>query len=99
MAQSAMVEKLGIVLVILIGATYLVRAEADPKPERDEFGRVVDHRTVKKYFLELYNEALTKAMREQDEADGGYSRNSEKRGFNFGESSFSGYNDENPLSF
>ena len=98
---KTMLEKLGILLFLVLGANNVIQADADPEPERDEFGRVVDHGKVKKYFLELYNEALSKAMRDQEteKEDFEYTRNSEKRGFNFGTKSFSGYYNEKPTSF
>ena len=65
-------------LVFFLGVSSLVRADGDP--ETGDMRRVVDHRKVKKYFLELYNEALAKAMKEQEE---GYSESSE-RGLDFG---------------
>jgi len=93
-----MLEKLSLVVFLFLGVPNLIKADAEPK--RDEFGRVVDHGVVKKYFLELYNEALTKAMRDQEEEetnDHEYSRNSEKMGF--GSNSISGYSDERQSSF
>lgn len=44
--------------------THFVVAEP-----RSQIPGVVDHRLVKKYFLEMYNEALKKAVKEQEEME------------------------------
>ena len=47
-------------LVFFLGYFCVVKSDAGADP--DDMRRVVDHRKVKKYFLELYNEALAKAI-------------------------------------
>jgi len=96
-----MVNKLTFGLGIFLGLNCVIKAEADAKTKRDDFGRVVDHGKVKKYFLELYNEALVKAVKEQEDKEIGINdfRNSEKRGMDFGIKGFSGYEHKDAPSF
>jgi hypothetical protein len=82
-------------LVFFLGFSSVMQAAADAAAEASAEAGVVDHGKVKKYFLELYNEALAKAMKEQDDD---YSHSSEKRGINFGAKGFSGFKLDNPSS-
>ena len=74
---------------------------AGEHPEARQLGNVVDHSLVKKYFLEMYNKALRRAIAEQEAASGKSDplrRSSFNQAFGsamkgkFGKEQYTGYN-------
>lgn len=89
-------------LSLLFVSICVIAVIADAQTD-DSSPVVVDHQKVKKYFLELYNQALQKAMKEQDNKEGiptMHSDTNEFRGFHEDHSSsFSNFDDKNHNRF